>query len=243
VKNNRDNLYLLVHSPLVGPLTWKLVAQQMQQRDLHVVVPTLVDHPPSKEPYWKQHAESVQQAFAQISESQPVILVGHSGAGPLLPAIRQVLPNPIDAFVFVDASVPRDGASRLDLMMDEDLEWAKQFQGELERGERYPTWSFEDLKDLIPDEELRKQMVAEISPRGLAFFTEPIPVFRTWPDAPSVYIRFSEPYRKAAAQAREGGWPTYELRAGHFHMLVDAIAVTDIIVEAVVKVVSANHEN
>jgi hypothetical protein len=78
-------------------------------------------------------------------------------------------------------------------------------------------------------------MVAEIRPRALDFFTEPIPVFDGWPDAPCVYILFSEPYKSAAVQARESGWPTYELKAGHFHMLVDANAVTDLILEAVNK--------
>jgi hypothetical protein len=78
-------------------------------------------------------------------------------------------------------------------------------------------------------------MVAEIHSRALDFFTEPIPVFDGWPDASCVYILFSEPYKRAAIQARESGWPTYELEAGHFHMLVDARAVTNTILEAVNK--------
>ena len=42
---NKNNVYVLIHSPLVGPLTWKLVADQMRQRDMEVIVPTLVDAP------------------------------------------------------------------------------------------------------------------------------------------------------------------------------------------------------
>ena len=78
-------------------------------------------------------------------------------------------------------------------------------------------------------------MVAEIQARGLNFFTEPIPVFNGWPDAPCVYIKFSPPYEYSAAQARQASWPTYELEAGHFHMLVDPAAVTDLMVEGVNK--------
>ncbi|HEX9840111.1 MAG TPA: hypothetical protein VGA72_12225, partial [Anaerolineales bacterium] len=160
-----------------------------------------------------------------------------SGAGPLHPAIRQYLPNPVNAYLFVDAGIPRDGSTRLDLMKWEDPEWAEQFQKKLERGERFPNWSLEDLRDVIPDESLRKQMVAEIRPRGLSFFTGPIPVFGGWPDAPCVYIRFSAPYDRPAAQARQAGWPTYELEAGHFHMLVDPEIVTEMIVKAVNKLI------
>jgi hypothetical protein len=233
----KDNVYVLIHSPLVGGLTWALVADQMQQRGLNVVIPILVDLPDSKEPFWKQHAESVSQALAHIHKNEAVTLVAHSGAGPLLPAIRQYLPNPVNTYVFVDAGIPRDGATRLDLMKSEDPEWAEQFRAELERGEHFPNWSMEDLRDVIPDESLRKQTVAEIRPRGLSFFTEPIPVFIGWPDAPCIYIRFSAPYESPASQARQAGWPTDELEAGHFHMLVDPATVTEMIVKAVNKLI------
>jgi hypothetical protein len=133
--------------------------------------------------------------------------------------------------VFVDAGIPRHGATRLDLMRSEDPEWAAQFQEELERGERFPNWSFDDLQEVLPDEPLRRQLVTEIRPRGAAFFTEPIPMFDGWPDAPCTYIQFSAAYQRPAARARQAGWQTYELEAGHFHMLVDPAAVTDLIVK------------
>lgn len=229
---NQSNIYLFIHSPLVGPLTWTLVADQMRQRGLGVLVPTLKDSPDSAEPSWKQHVESIFPAIAQIPENSPVVLVAHSGAGPLLPAIRTALVQPVEAYVFVDAGIPRDGVTRLDLMKSEDPEWAAQFQQELEQGGTFPNWSFEDLQEVLPDESLCRQMVAEIYPRGLSFFTEPIPVFDGWPDAPCIYIRFSEPYEQPAAQARQAGWHVYELEAGHFHMLVDAKMVTDLIADA-----------
>ena len=234
---NKNNVYVLIHSPLVGGLTWTLVADQMRQKSLDIVIPLLLDSSNSSKPFWKQHAESISQALAHIPKSTSVTLVAHSGAGPLLPAIRQYLPNPVNSYVFVDAGIPRDGSTRLDLMKWEDPEWAEQFQSELERGEHFPNWSMEDLRDVIPDESLRKQMVAEIRPRRLSFFMEPIPVFSGWPDAPCVYIRFSAPYEKPAAQARQAGWPTYELEAGHFHMLVDPATVTEMILKAVNKLI------
>jgi hypothetical protein len=226
---DKNTAYILIHSPLVGPLTWSLVADQMRGRSLDVIVPTLKDSPDSKEPFWKQHVESVSQALVDLQKNIPVTLVAHSGTGPLLPAIREMISNPIHAYVFVDAGIPRDGFSRLDLMREEDLQWAEQFQAELERGDRFPNWSSEALREIIPDEKLRDQLVAEIHPRGLDFFNEPIPVFQGWPDARCTYILFSSPYAGAELQARQLGWQTYTLEAGHFHMLVDPLAVTELI--------------
>lgn len=229
---NENKVYVLIHSPLVGTLTWKLVANEMQQRGVEAIVPTLIDLPDSEKPFWKQHAESVSQALSSLPKEIPITLVAHSGAGPLLPAIRANLMNPVNAYVFVDAGIPGAGATRLDLMQSEDPAWAKQFQEYLEGGGLFPDWTIEDLQEIIPDESLRATMVAEIHARALDFFTEPIPVFEGWPDAPCVYILFSEPYKRAAVQARESGWQTYELGAGHFHMLVDPKAVTDLILKA-----------
>jgi hypothetical protein len=234
---NKNSVYVLIHSPLVGGLTWTLVADEMRQRGLDVVIPLLLDSSDSPEPLWKQHAKSVSKAFEHIPRNEAVTLVAHSGAGPLLPAIRQSLRNPVNAYVFVDSGIPRDGSTRLDLMKSEDPEWAEQFQETLERGERFPNWSVEDLQDVILDEALREQTAAEIRPRGLAFFTEPIPVFSGWPDAPCAYIRLSAPYERPAAWARRAGWPTHELEAGHFHMLVDPVSVTEMIVKSVKKLI------
>src|SRR6266498_423195 len=123
---NNDNVFVLIHSPLVGPLTWSLVADEMRRRDIDVIVPTPVDSPDSEEPFWKQHAESVSQALANVPKDTFLTLVAHSGAGPLLPVIKEALSNPVNAYIFVDAGLPQAGASRLDLMQSEDSDWARQ---------------------------------------------------------------------------------------------------------------------
>ena len=238
----QNTTYVLIHSPLVGTLTWELVAEQMRQRGLNAVVPVMKDSPISSEPYWKQHAESIASSLADLDREVPLTFVAHSGAGPLLPAIRQAIPNPVHAYVFVDAGIPQDGASRLELMMAEDSNWAQEFQSYLESGGKFPNWSFEDLGEILPDPQLRRQMIAELHPRGLDFFTEPIPVFDGWPDAPCAYILFSPPYQSAEELARRMGWLTAVMEAGHFHMLVDAKTVTDRIVNTVNEISTTPHD-
>jgi pimeloyl-ACP methyl ester carboxylesterase len=228
--------FVFIHSPLVGVLTWTRVAKKLRQHGYKVVLPTLSDQVGSPLPFWKQHVEAVRQTLIDLPPDQSLTLVGHSGAGPLLPVIRQSLRNPVDRYLFVDAGIPRDGASRLDLMKTESPEWAEEFHQELLQGGQFPTWSADDLREIVPDEELRRQLVAEIQPRSLPFFTEPIPVFDGWPDVPCAYVKFSAPYDQSAEQARAMGWPVREIAAGHFHMLVDPVKVADCILAMIADV-------
>ena len=225
--------YALIHSPLVGPLTWELVCHEMEKRGIEALVPTLSDHPNSTQPFWQQHAESLAESLIRTPQNQSIVLVAHSGAGPLLPIMRRSMSHSIEAYVFVDAGIPRNNSSRIDLMRSEDQQWTEQFHQALLHGERFPIWNEDDLQEVIPDDALRRRMVAEINPRSLPFFTEPIPVFAGWPDAPCAYIKFSDAYDWDFEQAKQANWLVREVNAGHFHMLVDPLFVTNMIVDTV----------
>jgi hypothetical protein len=205
----------------------------MTRRGINAITPALTDGSDDGRPFWLQHAESIARDLEEQPLSYSLVLVGHSGAGPLLPAIRQFLHHPVAAYVFVDAGIPIDSFSRLDLMKSEDPEWASQFEEQLLNGQRYPTWSSDDLRDIVPNEDLREKLVSEIKPRSLSFFTEPIPVIDTWPDAPCAYMKLSTAYNKVTEKVRKAGWPIYELNAGHFHMLVNPSMVAELLIKAV----------
>jgi hypothetical protein len=229
---NKNLLYVLIHSPLVGPLTWQLVAREIKNRNLEAIAPSLTDDPNSTLPYWQQHAESFAKSLDRIAIHRRIVLVAHSGAGPLLPILRQsVTCDSIVSYVFVDAGIPLNGSSRLDLMRLSDPQWADQFHQALLRGERFPEWNEDDLSEEIPDAALRRRMVSEINPRSLAFYGEPIPVFDNWPDAPCAYIQFTTSYDWDCMRAERAGWHVRKLHAGHFHMLVDPAAVTNMIIQ------------
>ena len=220
------DIFVLVHSPIVGPLTWSLVAEELRQRGIDTVVSVLHDTEDSNAPHWRQHVASVTGALASLPEDRALVLVGHSGAGPLLPAIGQSCKNRVGAYIFIDAALPLDGKSRLDDMEADDPAFAARFRRHLIAGGRFPEWTAEDLRAAIPDDRLRRIMVAELRPQPLAFFQEPIPGFAHGPDAPCAYLQFSAPYARAARQARQAGWAYRAIDAGHFHMLVDPVAVT-----------------
>jgi pimeloyl-ACP methyl ester carboxylesterase len=223
-------MFVLIHSPLVGPSTWQRVAHELQAEGLEVSVPALHDAEGTGIPYWQQHATAVQQALSAVSTDRRLILVGHSGAGPVLPVIREHLAQPVAAYMFVDAGIPQPGASRLDLIAAELADLFQSFHAFLIEGGRFPDWRDEDLVEEIPDRQLRHRLLAELQPRALPFWNEPIPVFEGWPDAPCAYLQFSPAYNVPAAYAREHGWLYRQLNGGHFRPLVDPGTVAQTLV-------------
>ncbi len=234
--------FVLTHSPLVGPLTWRPVADRLKRGGLPAYVPVLLSEG-MQPPYWVHHASAIAESSGSSWPSVPVVLVAHSGAGPLLPPAREKIKHAVAGYVFVDASLPgRDKASRFDLFDSrEDVEL---FRARA-KGGLLPVWTElvgldkDRLTTLIPNRALRRRFVAELRPIPLAVYEEPLPVFSGWPDAPCGYLRFSEAYGPTVERVRKSGWSCLELAGGHFHMLVRPAAVA----RALVDLVKQMHVN
>lgn len=221
-------VFALIHSPLVGTTTWAAVAEQLSHEGFVTVTPALASPQTPEPPFWSTHVHNVAVALKPFSSDPVVILAGHSGGGVLLPAISQSLDKPAGAAIFIDAAIPRDGASRLDLF--ESSEAAEEFRRAASNG-LLPTWSEEDLRGVIEDDELRHKFVSELRPLPLAVYEEPLPVSEGWADVPQAYLHFTSTYDLFAKQAQQAGWPYIHLEGGHFHMLVDPIAVAGALID------------
>lgn len=213
-------ILVLVHSPLVGPFSWSLVADELRRRAVGAAVPALRDRGEKAGAFWWQHAMAAAAVVAALPHGRQIVLAGHSGAGSLLPAIRQLSERHVAGYLFVDAGIPEDGLSRLDLLRNELPEMAAQFEAHLRAGGRFPECSDADLAVAIPDAVLRERLLAEVQPRSLPFWEEPISVFPGWPDAPCAYLQFSDGYSVSAERARREGWAIERLDGSHFQMLV-----------------------
>jgi alpha/beta hydrolase family protein len=218
----------LLHSPLVGVESWGALPEALERGGVDAVaVPVGGDDRP---PFAERYVHGAVAGVLAAAREGPLVLVGHSGAGPLLGAVGAGLAaggRPAGGYLFCDAGLPEDGATRLDLLAAEDPELAAAFRAELARGGRFPTWGDAELAPLVPDPAARAALIGSLRPRDLAFFTEPLPAAPGWPDAPCGYLRLSPAYRTWAAAAAARGWPTAALEAGHFHPLADPDAVAD----------------
>lgn len=225
-------LAILVHSPFVGPSTWSGAADELTARGHEVVVADLRPATRAGPPFWPRHVELV--AVATGAPAHPVVVVGHSGAGPLLPAIAAALDPPPAALVYVDAALPAPGESRLDRLhpsLRTHLE-ALAVDGVLPP---WPQW-FEphQLNAALPDGPTRARVAEGCEPVPLALLTEVLPDGPA--DLPSAYLRLSAAYRGEEAEAAARGWAVSRLDGTHFEPVLRPAAVVDALLGLVHRV-------
>ena len=224
---------VLAHSPLTGPAAWGRLPEVLRDRGLDVSVLSVTDD--SEPPYAGRYVARAALQVAEQAPGRPVYLVGHSGAGYLLPQIgaaRRAARRPVAGYVFLDAGVPHGrGATRATLLHAEDPAFAEVLETVLAGGGAYPSWTDEDLADLVPDEDTRAALVASLRPRRADFFSEPLPFPDDWPDAPCGVLQLSGSYATTARVARSRGWPVLsaELPGGHFAPCADPDGVADVL--------------
>jgi pimeloyl-ACP methyl ester carboxylesterase len=217
--------FVLVHSQLVGPTAWAPVARELEQRGHHAVVPSLLEAAGADPSDWRRAVGAVRASVPV--EADPVILVGHSGGGLLLPAIAGSIDRTVSILIFVDSDVPaRTGETPLmpAAFLDELRPLAA--DGVL------PPWSTwfgdEAMRDLVPDDALRAKLTEEMPSLPLSFFGQHIPSPPGWERIPCAYLLLSDAYRVAAAEARERAWVVDEIPgAQHLHIAVEPVVVTD----------------
>lgn len=210
---------VLIHSPLTGGSFWHPVHDALwtlgQRASLARLPPAERIHPP----YWLTHAAGV---AAGLPGTEPVVLVGHSGAGPLLPAIGRLARNrtggadSVAGYLFVDCDLPRDGCCRFDLFDDPaaaDALRARCHSGWL------PRWRDDELRTMLPDPDLRRAFLADLPRTPEALYEELISVPDGWPEAPCGYLALTDGYRGAMTRASAGGWPMQRLHSHHFSPL------------------------
>jgi pimeloyl-ACP methyl ester carboxylesterase len=202
--------FVLVHSPHGGAYTWHPVEALLRARGHHVAMPAFQSTPTAS--YWEQNVN----AILEVAPVKPV-LVGHSGAGPLLAHVARWSEGA--SCVYVDAGF----RSRRMSGLTEALPLAERAAGLV------PAWANDtDLAELLPDAATRTNLISSLTPMPREYFAEEIP-YREPPDG-SAYILLSPPYAEPAAEARAKGWPVRELAGGnHYLMLTQPEQVADAI--------------
>ena len=214
---------LLIHSPYGPASTWIGVADSLRRDGHAVCTPSFSELTEGPGAYWPRHLDAVAKTMA----GREVVLVGHSGAGPLLPAMGTAHGR-VRGYVFVDATLPVDGYRRADSVTAEERQ-SRRWREAAARGEAPNPWR--DVRMWrrvgVTDRALVERLAAETPRIPLTMHEEPISVPDAWPDAPVSYLAFRPNpfYAATLKEARARGWTVEEMAGGHFHMLVDPAAV------------------
>jgi pimeloyl-ACP methyl ester carboxylesterase len=215
---------VLVHSPFLGPASLRPLADALGAHgqptvllDLRVTV--------AAAPVHARMIGSFADAVGEAGLTELVVLVGHSGAGPLLPAFADALDEPVTGLVFLDAGLPTPGRSWRETVPAELFTSLrdKSREGLLPR---WPEWFEPDpLPRLVPDTVLRAQIAEEAPEVPLAFLKEPRPSVE-W-TGPAAYLQLSSAYDADAAAAMRLGWPVRRLHTHHLAAATEPELVAD----------------
>jgi hypothetical protein len=214
---------LLVHSPLLGPSSWRRCAEILESTGRRVVVPDLRASVASPTAWWARATDTaVTTGATAAGAAEPsgveFVVVGHSGAGVVLPQIAARLDR-LQAVVFVDALLPaRSGVTEASEQHRAFVATLPVTDGLLPPWSRW--WDPQVLDEIIPDPRLRAILTSDEPRLSPEFWSEPVPVPREWPAGRGRYLRLSPAYDDSAAAAAARGWPVRSLPGTHLDPLV-----------------------
>jgi hypothetical protein len=214
--------FVLVHSPIVGPSTWRFVADALRSHGHKAIVPNLVAAAVAGDP--DLFARAASEASASDEET---VIVGHSGAGPMLPLVAAGLTPKPRRVTFVDAGLPPcEGTSTVGgdfLGTLRDLAT----NGVLPVWSRW--WAGGVLESLVRDDRRRNEIEKELPQVPLAFYETSIEVPTNWCESGGAYVLLSEAYRLEAGRAASLGWPVVERLGEHLDIVNDEEAIASIL--------------
>jgi hypothetical protein len=209
-RNTSPVNFLLVHSPVVGPSTWRWVADALKEAGHEAIVPNLVAAAETGDP-----ARFVEAAAGAKEFDEPVVLVGHSGAGAVLPSIAEGLASWPHSIVFVDAGVPP-----CEGVFTAGGEFLATLQGLATNG-ILPKWSrwWDDgvLEAIIHDEHRRRDIAVELPEVPLRLL--------------AAYVLLSEGYQSDADRASLLGWPVRERPGEHLDIVNEGPAIAHMLID------------
>jgi pimeloyl-ACP methyl ester carboxylesterase len=229
--------FVLLHSPLLGPLTWRAVAAELERRGHAAATPAWPRLSAIGEGFYAALADGLAAALAGSEE--PLILVAHSGAGALVPTLAKRLGARVAGVIYVDAVLPHPDRSWFDTApadMRERLRSGAQM-GDLPSWDEW--WPPGALEKLVPDADTRAALTAELEPLPLVYFEEAAP-----PDGfegPAAYLQLSGAYDDEGVAAGRYGWPRVRLPLHHLAMLTDPEPVASAIASLAERLLEPGH--
>jgi pimeloyl-ACP methyl ester carboxylesterase len=223
--------FVIVHGGFGGGWEWTPVAQRLRGRGHLVFTPTLTGMGERShlgpDIGLATHVEDV-VALLSFEDLHDVVLCGASYGGMTITGAADRAADRVRLLVYVDALVPGDGETGLDLLPATFGEMVRAAADEQGHGWVAVPDAVLPPKGLIPEDD-RVRYVARLRPQPVATFTEPVNLTNAVNRLPRAFIRCTggdldiggDPIEPMAAKARTEGWLYQELPAPHDPHLFD----------------------
>ena len=203
---------LVLPSPLLGPAAYGPLATALGSRGAPAAVAELPDGVLTP--------GAVLEGFVdQLVSSGATLVVAHSNAGYLVPALRAA--RPVPAVVFVDAALPLATADDRTVLappqFGEFVAGLPQEDGVLPPWPLW--WEAADVGPLFPSQDWLARVTDQAPRLPPSWFTTPVDVPVGWESLPSAYLGFGATYDEELTFARAAGWPVHVLEGHHLHLL------------------------
>ncbi|MCZ6604076.1 MAG: alpha/beta hydrolase [Alphaproteobacteria bacterium] len=219
--------YLLAHGAWQGGWAWKKVAAALRASGHEVFTPTYTGlgeraHLGHSGVTLDTHIDDICGVF-EAEDLTHVILAGHSYGGTVITGAAERVADRLDAMVYVDAFLPRDGESSFSRMDEGAVAAIKKAAEEKGGGWRVPprTAEFNRIRDAAD----RVLYDTHVVGHPIGCMAQPIKHTNAWQKVRHlVYVHCTEntpsPFGAIAAKLKDDtAWKMHELPCGHIAML------------------------
>jgi pimeloyl-ACP methyl ester carboxylesterase len=223
---------VFVHGAWAGGWHYTKVEPLLEEAGFKVYRPTMTGlgervHLAREDVGLSTHIEDIVNALL-FEDLHDVVLVGHSYGGMVVSGVADRVPERLRRLVYLDAIVPENGESVMDLAGDAIFSMAEPGAGGAPPWQLVPLWV-----------EPGKLPPVDV-PQSMLSFTEPIVLDN--PDAENIPATFiltveagkdSDTFDFFADRARERGWDVVTMEGGHNPQWFQPEALTGVLVDIV----------
>src|SRR5262245_22882668 len=218
--------FVLVHGGFHGGWCWKYVTPLLRAAGHEVFTPTLTGvgervHLARPDTSLETHIQDILGVLT-YEDLNEVILVGHSMGGAVIQGVGDRTPQRIAHLVYLDATVPRDGAADVDSFLPEK-KIRQRFEALAAEGKHVVVPRFHEHPFDVTDEKDAAWVNSKLTPHPLKPFLDPIHLSNPEPLVNArtfILCTRADAEMTSVARARtDPGWQLFELDTGHDAMV------------------------
>lgn len=235
--------FLFVHGACHGGWCWKELVPLLQPQINKIYTPTLTGcgeriHLLTRDITLQTHIDDIVNVI-RYEDLNNVILIGHSYAGLIIPAVYEAVSDRINQLVFLDSYIPASGKTGFDILepqYQEQWQYVAQTQGQ---GWLMP--ANENSLDVwgVSNQAIRDFLLPKITDFSINFLKTPIFLTELFEQANKTYIRCTRPnyvnelMSPFYLQAQRNQWPIYEIDSDHEPQLTAPKQLAEILLKIV----------